>query len=370
VRQRRQRRQRRRIGLPALRRIGKRPTRLPHESNPSAFCGAMPSNLYSAVTRCVVTAIVLVTIAVVPRAARAQDGPSLSAPITYAELLPPLPTEARTPSAVEVIEAAKEATPAPGAVEAIEGLSPAIAEAAPVADALAGPPVVYEWYQPAYWFGPTPWDSGFELGLNGASGVSESISIRTGGFIKREAKDYKLAASLYYNKTSSLGVEVQSNALFDGRYDWLFDDSPWSIYVLSQAFYDEFQSFDINFNIASGIAYQWIKSDRTSLTTSFGPGTSREFGGIRDEWVAEANFGVNFTHKITEGKKFYAKVDYFPEWEDFGRYRVLTDTGLEIELNQPSNMSLKLSATDRYDSEPEGFKPHNLNYSALLIWKL
>jgi putative salt-induced outer membrane protein YdiY len=302
----------------------------------------------------------------------AQSGPSLSAPISYAELLPPLPTEPPAPSVVEVIEAAKDAAPAPGAVEAVEGVTPAIADAAPVAAAetLVGPPVVYEWYQPAYWFGPTPWDSGFELGLNGASGVSESISIRTGGFIKREAKDYKLATSLYYNKTSSEGVEVQSNALLDARYDWLFDDSPWSIYVLSQAFYDEFQSFDINFNVAAGIAYQWIKTDRTSLTTSFGPGTSREFGGVRDEWVAEANFGVNFEHKVADNKKFYAKVDYFPEWENFNRYRVLTDTGLEIELNQPSNMSLKLSATDRYDSEPEGFQPHNLNYSALLIWKL
>ncbi|MGL4514645.1 MAG: DUF481 domain-containing protein [Lacipirellulaceae bacterium] len=345
-------------------------------------------------------AILLATVAV-GSFARGQGGPLLApaapaaeavqpaaellpaptnAPITYADLLPPLPklrdTAPAAPTPVDAIEAAKDAPAAPGAVSAVEGVSAAVADAPPsdtsgeALDPIAGAPVVYNWYQPAYWFGPIPWDSGFELGLNGASGVSESISIRTGGFIKREAKDYKLSTTLYYNKTSSEGLEVQSNALLDARYDWLFDDSPWSIYVLSQGFYDEFQSFDFNFNVASGIAYQWIKTDRTSFTTSVGPGTSREFGGIRDEWVAEANFGLNFTHKLSESQKFYAKIDYFPEWENFGRYRVLADTGVEIELNQPSNMSLKLSATDRYDSEPEGFEPHNLNYSALLIWKL
>lgn len=226
------------------------------------------------------------------------------------------------------------------------------------------------WYTPSYWFGPTPWDSGFELGLNGASGTSESLSFRTGGFIKRTNDDYKFDASLYYNKTQSEGVEVQSNALLDVRYDWLFEDSPWTLFLLSQTFYDEFQAFDINVNANSGVGYQWIDTDRTKLTTSIGSGASREFGGSDDEWVPEASFGVNYELKIYENKKFYAKVDYFPEWEDFNRYRVLADVGLEIELHQPSNVSLKFSATDRYDSMPDGVEPHNLNYSALLIWKL
>src|SRR3954464_4312922 len=42
------------------------------------------------------------------------------------------------------------------------------------------------WYSPI-WLGPAPWDSGVELGLNGSSGTSDSLSLRTGAYIKRES---------------------------------------------------------------------------------------------------------------------------------------------------------------------------------------
>ncbi len=231
------------------------------------------------------------------------------------------------------------------------------------------PEKIIHWYYPSYWFGPTPWDNGFEIGLNGASGTSDSFSMRTGGFIKRKGKDYKLDASLYYNKNKSEGIEVQSNALLDVRYDWLFDDSPWSLFVLSQTFYDEFQAFDLNVNVNAGIGYQFIDTESLKFASSFGSGASREFGGPNEEWVPEASFGLNYEQYISKTRKLYAKMDYFPEWENFNNYRILADVGLEIELVQPSNLSLKFSATDRYDSQPDGVDPHNLNYSVLLIWK-
>src|SRR4051812_28328934 len=43
------------------------------------------------------------------------------------------------------------------------------------------------WYSPI-WLGPAPWDSGVELGLNGSSGTSDSLSVRTGAYIKRESR--------------------------------------------------------------------------------------------------------------------------------------------------------------------------------------
>ena len=209
-----------------------------------------------------------------------------AAPITYEQLL--APSAANTPPADT-------------------GAPPVVVEAdaaAPGSETLAAPAVepepVYHWYQPTYWFGPAPWDSGFVLGLNGAGGTSESISFRTGGFIKREGDDYKFDSSLYYNKTESEGVEIQSNALLDVRYDWLFGDSPWTLFVMSQTFYDEFQVFDINLNANSGVGYRWINRDWTKLTTSVGTGVSREFGGVRDEWVQEASFGLNYELQFTE----------------------------------------------------------------------
>lgn len=308
-------------------------------------------------------------------------------PTSYAELLPlpsapsqeAVPQEQASPALAAPANPTITSTPMPEPLSP-PPTTPVVAEAAagvaePITPSVE--PVAIEettptrWYYPSSWFGPAPWDSGIEFGLNGSSGTSESLSFRTGGFIKRKADDYKFDGSLYYNKTQADGVEVQSNAILDLRYDWLFDDSPWTLYVLSQTYYDEFQAFDFNFNVNTGFGYQWLDEDWTSLTTSIGTGASREFGGpIDDDWVAEANFGLNYELKWADNKKFYAKFDLFPEWADFTNYRALTDVGFEFELHEPSNMSLKLSATDRYDSEPQGAESHNLNYSAMLIWKL
>lgn len=303
-----------------------------------------------------------------PRGAGGQEpavveplpAPKRGVPTGYEDLLPPAPVET-----AQAEPPAPEGAGDPGAVAAGPGTA-----APPLVAPLPEPEPVYTWRHPAYWFGPAPWDSGVEIGVNGSSGTSDSVSMRAGGFVKREADDYKFNSSLYYNKTQSEGVEVQSNALLDVRYDWLFDDSPWTIFVLSQTFYDEFQAFDINLNANTGLGYRWLKSERTSLTTSLGTGASREFGGPDSEWVPEAQFGVDYTLKFGENKKFYAKADWFPEWENFDDYRVLADVGFEFELHQPTNTSLKLSATDRYDSDPQGVAPHNLNYSVMLIWKL
>jgi hypothetical protein len=73
---------------------------------------------------------------------------------------------------------------------------------------------------------------------------------------------------------------------------------------------------------------------------------------------------------ISDKQRFTMKVDYFPEWEDFGQYRVVSDAGWEIDLDKPKNMSLRFTVNDRYDSTPNGVDPNLVNYAVLLNWKL
>jgi putative salt-induced outer membrane protein YdiY len=227
------------------------------------------------------------------------------------------------------------------------------------------------WYQPMYWFGPLPWDTGIELGLNGSSGTSDSFSVQTGGYIKRESRFSKLNLDVDYNRTTSGGAETQNNGQLDARNDWLLDDkSPWTLFGSGNVFYDEFAAFNVQANANSGIGYRFIHIPTIDLIGRFGTGASREFGGPDDDWVPEALFGWEFSQQISPSQKFYSKFDYFPEWEEFGEYRIVADAGWEIELVQPENLSLKISANDRYDSTPNGAEPHLVNYSVLLLLKL
>ncbi|NOY28877.1 MAG: DUF481 domain-containing protein [Planctomycetes bacterium] len=234
----------------------------------------------------------------------------------------------------------------------------------------AVPEPVFTWYEPNYWFGPAPWDIGFELGLNGAEGINQALSMRVGGHIKRETERWKFDTSLVYNKNSANDVETQNNALLDLRIDRLLGDSRWTLFFINQELYDEFQAFDLRVSLNSGLGYQLLDTEIVDLLTRFGAGASREFGGPEDRWAQEALFGLDYEHQITPSQRLTAKVDYYPEWKDFERYRVVADLGWEIDLDQPKNLSLKFSILDRYDSTPNGVDPNELNYAVLLIWGL
>jgi putative salt-induced outer membrane protein YdiY len=221
------------------------------------------------------------------------------------------------------------------------------------------------------WFDPFPWDTGIELGINGSSGTSESLSVRTGGYIKRESRFSKLDLRTNYNYTTNSGLATQNNAELDVRNDWLLDDrSPWTLFGTGNLFYDEFQAFDLQTSANTGVGYRFVHDPGLDLIARLGGGASREIGGPDDRWVPESLVGFEYSQQLSATQKFYGKLDYYPEWEEIGEYRLVADTGWEIVLVQPSNLSLKISATDRYDSTPNGAEPHLLNYSVLLLLKL
>lgn len=227
------------------------------------------------------------------------------------------------------------------------------------------------WYEPNYWFGIQPWNTGIELGLNGSAGNNESLSVRTGGYMKRESRFSKLDYSIYYNRTTTGEITTQNNATTDVRNDWLLDEtSPWTLYAKGNVFYDEFQAFDLQTNGNTGIGYRFLMDPTVKLTGRAGGGASREFGGPDNEWTPEALFGFEYEQRVNSSQKFYANFEYYPQFADFTEYRIVTDGGWEIELREPSNLSLKISASDRYDSTSFGANPNLLNYSVLLLLKL
>ncbi len=227
------------------------------------------------------------------------------------------------------------------------------------------------WYAPVLWLGPAPWDSGIELGLNGSSGTSDSISLRTGMYIKCESRFSKLDLSSDYNLTMSGGTATQDNAQFDVTNDWLPDEhSPWTLFAATDVFFDKFAEFNLQTNFNTGIGYRFVHMPELELMGRLGGGASREFGGPDDHWVPESLVGFEYSQRITQTQKLYGKLDYYPQWDQVGEYRMVADTGWEIELVRPSNLSLKISATDRYDSTPDGVNPHLVNYSVLLLLKL
>ena len=185
-----------------------------------------------------------------------------------------------------------------------------------------------------------------------------------------QTQQSKLNLEARYNQASAEGIKTQDNALGEIRHDWLLGESRWSLFTIGSIEYDEFRAFDARAAASGGVGYRLIDGEATTLTGRVGSGVSHEIGGPNDEYVPEADFGLDFEHQLTRRQKIVAKTDYFPEWGEYEDFRLQTDVGWEILLDEEANLSLKLALTDRYDSTPEGRVANDINYSLLMLWKL
>lgn len=225
------------------------------------------------------------------------------------------------------------------------------------------------WTPPESWLTAEFWSGSVEFGLNGATGNSETLSLRSGAAAERKTERSELKSDLNYNKASADGTETTHSAIFNLRHELLWPESPWSVYSTHLAEYDEFRAFDLRYAVSVGLGYRFINTEFMKLVGRLGSGTSREIGGPNNRWSPEANFGLDYEHRLSERQKVSATIDYYPEWGEFADYRLNSSVNWEVLLSEASNMSLKLSATDRYDSTPEGRKANDLIYSVLLLWK-
>jgi putative salt-induced outer membrane protein YdiY len=228
----------------------------------------------------------------------------------------------------------------------------------------------HDWFTTTCWSIPDEWDNSFEVGVDGSEGNSTTLTLRTGAHLRRKNDWSDLKVNLTYVKSSADYVQTKHNGQLEAHHDWLLGESRWIPFAKTLFVYDEFRPYSCELTLNAGMGYRFIKAENTSFIGRFGSGASRKFHGTDNVWDPEAMFGLEFEHKISTRQKLRAKTEYYPEWNDFGLYRIRTDAGWEVLLDERTNMSLKLGIIDRYDTRDSGRKPNALDYTLLLLWKL
>lgn len=214
------------------------------------------------------------------------------------------------------------------------------------------------------------WKGSVGLGLNGASGNTENLSLRAGIGLVRETSQTKTTAGFVYNYATDDGDKSADNARVDIRNDWLPQgDSKWRPFVQAALEYDQFQDWDYRFSAAGGIGYELVKTDKMLLLPRIGIGTSKEIGGSDNKWHIEGLIGIDFEYKIDDRSKFFASGDSYWLLDDIPDYRLWLRAGYEIMVDPSSNLSLKLGVEDKYDSSPGADRKRNdFTYFALLSY--
>lgn len=268
------------------------------------------------------------------------------------------------PSPSRTLEAASQSEMIP------LGPDPVSIEAGEVLEVSEPVPDDAAWWNPVDWLSGPTWEKGIELGINGSEGNAQAFSILTSGKLKRKTEVSEWGIDIVYGKTEADDVLTQHYAFFNSRADYNLGEGRWSLFNITRLEYDEFKEFDLRLAINGGVGYDILDGDCHKLTGRFGGGTSREFGGSDDDWVPEAVFGMDYEHELTEKQKVSVTSDYYPSWENFSDYRLVTQASWELILDEESNLSLKLGLLDRYDSTPMGRKANDVDYFVTLLWKL
>ncbi|MFW5692775.1 MAG: DUF481 domain-containing protein, partial [Thermoguttaceae bacterium] len=215
----------------------------------------------------------------------------------------------------------------------------------------------------------TAWSGSFELGLDGTTGNSETFNFRFGFDTTHQWDIHQLDVELDYLRKTTGRIETANRALLDWRYERLFRDTRWTWFVHGTFEYDEFEAWDCRVTADTGLGYQLISTDSTKLVSRTGGGFARTVGLPDDRWTPELVMGLDFEHKVGKRHRLKAKVDYIPDVTDFAGYRVNSQGSWEMLIDEAMNLSLKLSVRSRYDSTPRPAKPHDLDYSAVVMWR-
>lgn len=227
------------------------------------------------------------------------------------------------------------------------------------------PDVAWDFWSPQFW---DPWEGSVELGLSGTEGNTETFNVRFGLKAKHKSEHLVRTLELTSIQKSAAGATTANTALVDGRIEWPMPASRWNYYVHGLAEYDQFKAFDYRLSADTGVGFEYIQTESTTLIGRAGLSASREIGGPENHTNPEIAFGSEFKHKFNATHSISGKVDYFPNVTDFSDFRLNSQAGWEIALSHTWGLSLKLSAIDRYDSTPQGAQPNDLDYSTLLIW--
>jgi putative salt-induced outer membrane protein YdiY len=264
---------------------------------------------------------------------------------------------------------AQDITRLPAPEDEPASVLPEPADAPPPSDKPLAPigveEIGWDFWSPTFW---DPWEGNVELGLNGTDGNTETFNIRLGALAKRKTEFRTEQIQITSIQKRANGVTTANTALIDSRIDWPMPSSKFNTFLHSLVEYDQFKAFDYRISGDTGVGYEFIQTDITTLIGRMGLSASHEIGGPNNKTNPELLLGSEYKHKFNETHQISAQMSYYPNLVDFTDFRLNSQASWQIVLSQVHNLSLKLSVIDRYDSTPEGARPNDLDYSTLLLW--
>lgn len=219
---------------------------------------------------------------------------------------------------------------------------------------------------------PAPkWKGGFDVGLAGASGNSETLNTRLALAIGRETAKMDTRFDATYARASENGRASKNRAEANANNDWKFGDSPWGFFARGRVEFDEFTNYRLRLSGFVGPSYTLYRPEPLLLRFRAGLGGASEFEGPSPAtgFRPEALAGLDTKWTISPRQSVFASFDYLPSLESVSDFRLDLKAGYQLKVDPRSNMLLKAGVENRFTTRGRVTQRNDVDYFLTLGWE-
>lgn len=213
------------------------------------------------------------------------------------------------------------------------------------------------------------WRFNAGIDLFGKHGNAEEFALGANFKAKLKSPDDELAFFAEYQQREQDGNKTADRAAGGMSYESFFSEVlGW--YVRTELETDAIDQIDLRSTSGIGMSYRLINKEHQTLVARTGLGY--RFTTYRDDTENESSptldFGLNHTYRFKENFAMQNELTYVPSIDDFGRYRVVHDSGLEIPVGSGDNWKIRMGIKHEYESQPAAEEKLDTTYYTRMIY--
>jgi len=199
------------------------------------------------------------------------------------------------------------------------------------------------------------WEGSAAAGLTLTRGNSHTL-LATASIVddgKWQQNELTLGADGAYGKSSidNTTSETAETLHAFGQYNRLFTERFYG-YARIDGLHDGIAAIDYRLTLAPGAGYYFIKRKTTDLSAEAGPGFIVEKLGRSQKDYVTLRFAESFHHELSDRARIWETAELLPQVDKFENYIFNFELGIEADLRQKKDFTLRAFFDDSYDNRP------------------
>ncbi|MFO8027534.1 MAG: DUF481 domain-containing protein [Opitutales bacterium] len=213
------------------------------------------------------------------------------------------------------------------------------------------------------------WRYDAHLDIAGRDGNTDKFSLGTGLQAELKGPDDTLAFFFEYEQAEEEDIKTEDRAAGGASYESFFSKYlGW--YARTELETDAIDNVKLRSTSAGGLSYRLINQDKQSLVLRSGAGyryTAFDDDSA-DKSSATIDFGLAHSYEYKDFFVMENDLTYVPALDDFGNYRIVHDSGIEIPIASSDNWKLRMGIKNEYESESTTDEKLDTSYYTRMIY--